>query len=437
MEFYEPRQKSKFKDWKFLIPVFAIILIVMYLVIGFLLPSKDEVNKFTVCGLNGEETVKKLSKTYDDVLMVKDYFYYGESLNLYEDMYGPEIKDTLSGKTVELKNICNNKTISMTIENKVDQKIILDDIEPGFYEVYIVENLVSKRVAFDKPLKENTFTTAQRNGKVNRISLIADKNLLKDDQKSFDYNYLFLQVRSEKASADEVDVMIDPYGMNTDYDWMPDEGIKANGLIENDELFEAAEILKKELEDKYGLRVGITKEFKDEIGRAYGDDGRIAKGYKQNAKYYIFLKFDNDVNKDMHGILVSHSHYVSNLLARNIAYGLEKELNMTLSAQYFGDTPGISNGLLLKGKDGKLIYDDNLYLRESGGRATFAAKFSDKSEEQNASFKDLNGMNGIEINLGYLTNKNDANFWKENKEKIMKQIALSFAEGINASNTNE
>lgn len=437
MEFYEPRQKSKFKDWKFLIPVFAIILIVIYLVIGFLLPSKDEVNKFTVCGLDNKETVKKLSKNYDNILMVKDYFYYGESLNLYEDIYGSEMSDTLSGKTVELKNICNNKTISMTIENKVDQKIILDDIEPGFYEVYIVENLVKKRVVFDKPLKENIFTTAQRNGKINRVSLIANKDLLKDYQKSLDYNYLFLQVSSEKASMDEVDVMIDPYGMSTDYDWMPDEGIKANGLIENDELFEAAKILKKELEDKYGLRVGITKEFKDEIGRAYGNDGRIAKGYKQNAKYYIFLKFNSDTNKDMHGVLVSHSYYVSNLLARNIAYGLEKQLNMTLSAQYFGNTPGISNGLLLKGKDGKMIYDDNLYLRESGGRATFAAKFSDKSEEQNASFKDLNGMNGIGINLGYLTNKNDADFWKENKEKIMKQIALSFAEGINASNTNE
>ncbi len=437
MAFYVPKQKSKYINWKILIPIIAVILIIGYLVIGLLLPSKNDENKISICGLNNEKSIAKLSKNYKDVLMVKDYFYYGESLNLYEDTYGPEMKDSLSGKTVELKNICNGEMFSTTIESKVDQKVALDEVEPGLYEVYIVDHLVKKRVAFDKALASNSFTTAQRNGKVHRISLIADKDLLKEYNKTLDDNYLFLQVSEEKPKKDEIDVLIDPYGMNTDYNWMPDEGIKANGLVENDELYEAAQILKNELENVYGLRVGISKDFKDEIGRAYGTDGRIAKGYKQNAKYYIFLRFNSNENKDVRGILVNHSYYASNLLARNVIYGLEKNLNASLAVQYFGDDPGISDGLLLKGKDGKLIYDDNLYLREAGGKATYAAKFSDKSEKENAEFKDANGMNGMEIDLGYLSNKEDVEFWKQNKEKIMKQIALSFAEGINASNTNE
>ena len=83
----------------------------------------------------------------------------------------------------------------------------------------------------------------------------------------------------------------------------------------------------------------------------------------------------------------------------------------------------------------KEYYDTNIYLRESGGRATFAAMYSDLSKEQNAVFKDANGMNAIEIDFAYVSNSEDAAFWKANKEAIAKQCADSFASAIGVKKT--
>ena len=433
---YVPRQRRYKVRWKVVDPLLVLIALIVYLLIGMFLPSNhQEVKKFTVCGLNEEQTIKALHKTSKETISVSDYLYYGESLDLYEKKYSPENKDTLSGKTVELKNICDGKTISMTMENTVDQKILLDEIPEGYYEVSIIDNLVKKRVIFQQPLKENAFYTAQRKGKVNKVSLIADTQLLKDYQITLDKNYLFLQVTSQTPRKGDIDVLIDPFGMNTDLTWLPDEGSKVNGLNENDEMYKAAVLMKKELEEKYGLRVAITKASKDEKGKAYGSDGRLAKGYKQHAKYYLFLRFSNYANDTIRGFEVAHSYYSSKTLARNLTYGVHKNLKMPLSPMYTGSDAGIVTGLLAEGADGKTIYDTNLYLRESGGRATLAGKYSETSQEQNADFVNANGMQGLEIDFVYISNKEDAALWKKQKNAIIKETARAFAEGINADNT--
>ena len=199
----------------------------------------------------------------------------------------------------------------MTMENYVDQKIHLDELKEGFYEVYIIEDLVEKRVVFDKALEENTYTGIKRNNQVSRISLVADKNLLKEYGKTLNQNYLFVDVTTEKPSSKDVDVLLDPYGMNMDLTWLPDEGYSENGLVENKEMYEAALLLKKELES-YGLRVGITKENVNEEGKAYGENGRLAKGYKQNARYYLLLRFNsNPLDTDIRGFEVHNSYYSS------------------------------------------------------------------------------------------------------------------------------
>ena len=43
------------------------------------------------------------------------------------------------------------------------------------------------------------------------------------------------------------------------------------------------------------------------------------------------------------------------------------------------------------------------------------------------------GMQGLEIDFAYVSNKEDAAYWLKNGEKISKQAAASFASGINAS----
>ena len=60
---------------------------------------------------------------------------------------------------------------------------------------------------FQQPLKENAFYTAQRKGKVNKVSLIADTQLLKDYQITLDKNYLFLQVTSQTPRKGDIDAV--------------------------------------------------------------------------------------------------------------------------------------------------------------------------------------------------------------------------------------
>ena len=434
---YVPRGRSNRIQWKIVLPIAIFVVALFTFGIVKLLKDEGMVNqKYTVCELDEEQTLKALNKQFKNVITVSDYLYYGESLDLYEKKYSPENKDTLSGKTLQLKNICDQSEISMTMENTIDQKILLDELPAGFYEVYIIDNLVEKRVAFDRTLEDNEFFTAKRNNKVREVTLVANTNLLQEYGITLDKNYLFLEVKDVKPNPDDIDVLIDPFGMNMDLTWLPDEGSKYNGLNENEEMFKAAQLLKKELES-YGLRVKITKDSKDESGKAYGEDGRIAQGYKHNAKYYLFLRFNNFLDGDIRGFEVHHSYYASKILARNLTYGVSENLNVPLSPMYRGTDPGIVTDYLALGKDNKQIYDANLYIRESGGRATMTARYSDASAEANAAFKDANGMMALQINFGYISNKEDAAYWKGHKEELIKQIAKSFVEGINVEKASE
>ena len=432
MNYAPPRKDSK--KIKLLILIACIAFIGIGVGIYFKMNQEESViERYRVCGLSEEETIAKLHQESNKVFMIRDYFYYGESLNFYEHPYTPLNTDTLSGKTIELKNICDGTTISMTLENTLDQKLLLDSIPVGFYEVGIIENLEYKRLVFEEKLSDNQFYTAKRDGKVKKIQLIANKNLLQEYGIEMNYHYLYLSVSEDSRDNGEVDVFIDPYGMNTDFTWLPDEGNEAHGLVENKEMWEAANILKEELENEYGLRVALSKDSVDESGRAYGEDGRLIKGYNVNAKYYLMLRLNVHGDDSIRGLELHHSHYTSRILARNITYHVKKKLNYPLSPLYYGEDEGIITSLLTKGKDGNLIYDTNLYLRESGGRGTLCAKYSEMSETENSSFANKNGMYGLEIDFAYISNAEDAAYWKSNKRVLIKEIAKAFAEGINAS----
>ena len=80
---------------------------------------------------------------------------------------------------------------------------------------------------------------------------------------------------------------------------------------------------------------------------------------------------------------------------------MQKDLHMEMSPMYTStNDPGIVTSYLMKSDvDQKQLYDSNLYLRESGGRATLAGRYSETSIEQNKSFVNANGMQGLEIDL--------------------------------------
>lgn len=390
---YAPRQRRYKIRWKIVIPLLLLVVLVLYAAVGLLFPQKkEEVKKFTVCGLNSEDTIQLLDKKSADTITVKDYVFYGESLGLYTQTYNAKSdKDDLAGKTVELHNLCTDETIPMTMDSTVDQKITLEDLAPGYYEVTVIDNLVKKRVVYDGSLTSDAFTTVQRKGSVNEVRLIAQKDLLKDYDKTLDQNYLFLSVEKAKPKAAV---------------WM-----------------------KEELE-KHGLRVEIAKNSaKEQPKPAYGEDGRLADGYKKHARYYIYLRFNTNPDESVSGVEIWHSAYSSPTLGKHIMYGLEKQLGMSGSAYTDANNPGVGASPLISGG-----YDMYSNIREAGGRATMAGKGSENARKENQSFVNADGMQGIEIDFAYVTNKEDAENWLKNKEKIARQAAASFAGGINAAN---
>ena len=369
-----------------------------------------------------EKSAQLLNKQNAQIYEIQDYTYYGESLGLYTDTYDTESNDELVGKTLQLHNLCNDKVATMTIDADVDLKISLSDLEPGFYEITVIDDLVEKQLVYKETLESEPFTTIRRNKQVKHATLIANKDLLQDKGIHWKENYLYLQVESGKPDEDVVDVYLDPYGMNTDFQYVPDEGSSGHGLKEYKETYEAAQIIKKQLES-YGLKVEISRADVDETAApAYGEDGRFAQAYESGARYYISLRM-NQSEMNLGGVEIWHSAHASSVLGRQIMYGLEKNLGMKASTYVNPDGSGVGPSYV-----DKQYFDNNIYLRETGGRATFAAMYSELSREENASFKDANGMHALEIDFGYVTNSEDAAFWKAHKEEIAKQVADSFAE---------
>lgn len=427
---YAPRKRNYRIKWKVVLPLLLLVALVVYASVSFFTKKEEDKVKFTVCGFTPEKTATVLNKKTADTYTVSDYLYYGESLGLFEQTYSPLNANALSGKSMILHNVCDDSETTITMENTADQKIQVGDLAPGFYDITVIDNLVKKKLVFDQVIEENHFQTARRNGSAKDISLIANPELLKDQGITLDQTYLFLQVDEKTAEDDIIDVLVDPYGMNIDLTTSPDKGAQGNGLVETTEMYAAAESLKKELEG-YGLRVALTKESENQVIASYGKEGRYAKGYDTQAKYYISLRFSSATDTASSGMEISHSAYSSPNLARGILYRMQKDQVVFPSKLYYDDYnwPGITSSNLIKGLlDNEGIYDMNMQLRETGGRATLTGKFSDTSKKQNGMFADHNGMQGVELYFAYISNAQDAQNWKDRKEEIIKSCAKAFVE---------
>ena len=62
-------------------------------------------------------------------------------------------------------------------------------------------------------------------------------------------NYVYLNVTQTAPQANTFDILIDPAGGNDDYGTGVDLGYQGNGLLENDEMYDAAVLLKQKLEE--------------------------------------------------------------------------------------------------------------------------------------------------------------------------------------------
>lgn len=392
--------------------------------------KKQDTKSFTICGFNEEKTTQVLSKLSQETYTISDYGWYGESLNVFHNDFALGGTDDVRRKSIELYNLCNEEAQTYTMETSIDRQIEVSELEPGFYTMMINDQLVKKRLVYDEVLKSEPFTTIARNGKVKKVSLLADQSLTSP---ALPNHILFLQIEEAQAGEDEVDVFLDPYGDRMIQGVLNSSG-SANGLNEAEEMQKAAQSLREKLEG-YGLRVAIAKEDAHEALGYYGEDSLMERAYKSGAKYYLELGMNSSPQSAFSGTEIYYSNHVSNTLANALMYALKRNTNLSASNAYTWNdrSEGVATSSLTTGVDGEQ-YDLLPALRESGGKFTGAARFSDAATA-NTSFalSQNTGMYALSINFIYLSNPKDANIWKEEQDIILTELAEAFVKALHLS----
>lgn len=418
----KPRRKIK---WKIAIPLLCLVLTVIYLVVNVLFPRPENDEGVQICSHSVSRTTALLDREYEQTYEISDYFFYGENLSFLKDAYSLEKTDELYGKTIQLRNLCNDEKILFQLTSSIDQQIDLGELENGFYEVYVVNNLQEYRMISAGEFND-VFHTITRNETSKKVEVIATNNYLKN--KELNYNYVYLNVTSDLIQREKYDVLIDPFGGNDDYGTGVRWGYQINGLNENDEMYKAALVLKEKLEE-YGLVVGITKSSMEQKLNTNGVDGRAYIGYENEAKLYLNLQFNGSDYSSTSGIEITHSYYSSSTLANQIIHDLEENVGLMGSTLYPGT---IQNGIVPSRRvsgDGDIeLYDTNSVIRETGGVATGAGSMNAEMRESN-SFATGNkkGMQALMMRLIYVSNPVDYKLWVDNYEGIMSSIADSIA----------
>lgn len=431
MAVYEPKQKNN--------KVIVILIFIMLICFGIgtyiYTSSNQEVDDLFTYALGDythSETKELLEIEYANTYTVSDYLFYGECLNIFKEDYNLESIDSIVGKSLILKDVTSDKEYSFVLGSGVDSQIVLTYLQTGVYEVFIIENLVEKRVVYDTTVEDSIKTVSNAQG--NRlVTLKADQEYFSDNDIDMDENYLFLIVEETTLDDDEYDIVIDPGANDYDFTWTVNLGSEGNGLYEYLETYTAAILLKEKLEEQ-GLKVLITREQEEELN-SYGEEGRLAKAYASNAKYYIKLTFsESELNYS--GLDITYSAHASTAFASQILYELSKNNDISLCSVYSLNTDGLISPTVIEGMDGRTVYDLNLTIRESGGKATGASYYSENASSGTGSFAKDNthGMYTLVIDLGYLSNDSDASYWINNKEEYMQALSDAILSYVSFSN---
>lgn len=420
---YEPRRKMKWNG-KILLLLLAVCVTISAFTIYYFIRQEEEVQQFNVCGFSHEKSKDRLEVSYRDTYELKDYLFYGESLDLFHGKYNMEESDELAGKTVILRDLCSDKEYAFVIRNTIDSQIMLHNIKKGYYEVFVVENLKEKRVVFQGN-SSDSITTIHRNNANLKVELLADQNYFNQKGVSLPQNYLFIKVSKTTLPEKDYDIAIDPGKLDTDFQYVTDEGGSANGLIEYQETYRAALELKERFEAA-GLKVLLVREEEEEVN-SYGENGRLHRAYQANTKYYLRLSFE-ETTYDYDGMSVTYSAHANGTMSDQVIYYIKRNCGVAISSLYNTMSPGsFTDGLLQSKLDGR-YYDADLWIREAGGMATQAGCYSENAKEGTAAFAKDNrhGIYAVTINLGYISSQSDTQYWKNHREEYMDAMAEGF-----------
>lgn len=422
------RRKRKLK-LKYLIPSIILALLLIYVVGTLLWPEGSEkpIVK-TICEFNASQSREKVSVEHSVITQINDYFVYGETLNIFNSDYVMGKKDLFIGKTVILNNLCTGLERVYMLESTVDGQIPMEDLEEGFYEVFVMINLQRHRLV-SEDIFTDSFTTIRRNGVFNYIDIIADKFLLENDSEgdpTMDKNYVFFHVhKAVEEDEDNYDIIIDPGHLNKDLGYT-DYGYRINDVVEANELLRMALLLKSEFE-QYGLKVRLTREG-DEIVNTYNIDGRLHRAYLSNAKYYIEVQAVGAGNSSVTGMQVVYSSFASPRLPSAVFRYLVDNTDLkSTGIRGTGSIPGVVPSGRSDGFDGRMV------IRESGGIALSAGNYSAKAREENYSFAGESrlGMHTVTIEYMYITHAPSVVQWNSQIENYARATAEGYANYLN------
>ncbi len=414
--------------WKLAAPAAVFAFLVLYLIISLIIglisgpkPSKKDIDITNICSYNGKQTLEALNKEdRSKNVAIKDYNFYGQSLNLYFDSYDVTItnSNTLRGKNVVLRNMCDGSEVVFEgLTRDVDNQIDLGKLKPGFYSVYIVENETYNRVYMSSMLSfNNTFTTITKDGKNMKVELVADKTMFTQPEAEEDYldqHYLYIKVTEIPAEENrEYDVAISVAPALTS-GGVSLVGMEQNGIVEAVELFDVATDLKAKLEEA-GLKVILLKETYDEDVWYYGSNGVLNRAYNSKAKILVHL----DMEDYGQAVGVMYSYNSSGKLANEVYQSIKA--STTLYADEMEE-----NEYLLQSDYADDGYTDWVYeIREAGGKVLNAGTYSEASMT-NASFaaNNIYGMDTIVVMPCDITVSNSVSNFAQNKAALAKAIA--------------
>ncbi|MDO4378574.1 MAG: hypothetical protein Q4C64_05410 [Erysipelotrichia bacterium] len=421
------KKKLKIK-WKTAVPALICLILFIYLcvslLVGLFTASGKDIDIYKIGNLSGKKTLEVVNhEDRQNPVMVKDYNFYGESLNFYFDTYSQTIKksETLNGKNVILKDLLNDKNVIKfeKLTAKIDNQIRLENIPDGFYALYLQEGDTTSRLYYDSVIAyDNIIYTVRSNGSSKKVELIGDKTLFDGDKNKdvLDNNYLYLKVTTVNDDENkQYDIAISTAPALV-YEGVSLEGVEENGIIEAQELYDVAQKIKTALEQK-GLKVIILKDEYNQDIPFYGAGGVLNKAYSSKAKYMLHLDMDEYGNKSL-----LYSSYSSGLLAKSVFEDLFKDTAIYPSNEY------LQTCALADDNISDLQYE----IREAGGVVLAAGTYSESSQK-NYSFAGNNkfGIDTIQIITTNINDSDDVAVWQQNKEKIASAIAQGICDFLN------
>ena len=424
--------KKKYKiKWKNVILAALCLILFLYLIISLLISlfsgSNKDVDIYKIADFSGNKTLQIInSEDRSNSIEVKDYSFYGESLDLYFSNYSLSMpkNDTLNGKTVVLKDLIDDKNI-ITFENltnEIDNQIKLDELKDGFYSIYLQNGEVLSRLFYSSVLSyDNVFYTVRRDGQIKKIELIADKSLFDYQKKKetvnvLDNNYLYLKVSTVAADqSSQYDIAISTAPALV-YEGVSLTGVEDNGIVESEQLYQLALNIKAQLESK-GLKVLLIKDTHDQDIAFYGNGGVLNKAYSSKAKLFIHLDMDEYGDK-----AVLYSSKSSSQLASAIFNGLLNDCNIYENDQYL-----LASSLTEDGNN-----DAQFEIREAGGKLLAAATYSENSQNNKSfAYDNRYGMNAVDVILTNINEADDVANFLNNKDKIVTSIVSGICSYLN------